>query len=41
MEVNLGLGLEEKMVFQQKKTQGNDIPENIMNEEKKKRMLWK
>ena len=41
MEVNLGLGLEEKMVFQQKKNQGNDIPENIMNEDKKKRMLWK
>ena len=41
MEVNPGLGLEEKMVFQQKETQRNDIPENTMNEEKKKRMFWK
>ena len=41
MEVNPGLGLEEKMVFQQKETQGNDIPENTMNEEKKKRIFWK
>ena len=29
------------MIFQQKETQGSDIPENIMNKEKKKRMFWK